>query len=270
MKPATIVFSATGTIQTYRVEMPGMYAIEAAGAQAGATVVDSGAKGARLSGMFSLKKGDLLKIVVGRRGAPANAPHQLLGGSGGSSLVWTGSSDLPQPIKLMLSARGGKAAHASPVAASIAADVGGWMMHPEIDPATTQALSTQWTRVAETRSDSTLADHVRIDRAGYNAGAFPSARPNVQEGDGFVSIRPVMAESTDSESAPILSEQPASHNSGGTRSATGGQVLSSSAPATAAVPPPTKAPSPTVLPQVAPRARLLDHLLRSRRPGKRE
>lgn len=270
MKPATIVFSATGTIQIYRVEASGMYTIEAAGAQAGATVVDSGAKGARLSGMFSLKAGDLLKIVVGRRGTPASPPQQLLGGSGGSSLVWTGSSDLPQPIKLMLYARGGKAAHAAAVDAGSSAELGGWTAHPEIDPLTTQALSTQWTRVAESRSDSTLADHVRIDRAGYNAGAFPSAKPDVQEGDGVVSIHPVMAEATGSDSAPVLSGLPAIDDSVANRPAAARQVVSSSTPAAAAASIPAKTPSPTVLPQVTPRARLLDHLLRNRRPGKRE
>src|SRR5437868_3285807 len=105
MSNNAVVFSATGTIQSYRVPINGTYVIEATGAQGGAGD-QPGRKGCRVRGMFTLKKGEVLKIVAGGHGTSAAPPLHLHGGRGGSSMVWIGSSDLPSPIKLMLSARG--------------------------------------------------------------------------------------------------------------------------------------------------------------------
>ena len=68
MSNAAVVFSATGTIQTFDVTTAGTYVIEASGAQGGGAP-GPGVKGSRVSGMFYLKRGDSLKIVAGTRGA---------------------------------------------------------------------------------------------------------------------------------------------------------------------------------------------------------
>ncbi len=180
MSTEPILFSATGTIQTSLVETTGTYLIEAAGAEGGAGD-RPGEPGARVGGMFSLKRNDRLKLVAGRRGVSGSPPRPVAG-RGGDSLVWMGSTNLPQPVKLMLSARGGRGGSAAPEAA-------GLCLNGEADQATADALATQWT--GGTGQPSARAAGA-TDRCGYNAGAFRTSHPQAQAGDGYVSIRPVV------------------------------------------------------------------------------
>jgi hypothetical protein len=106
MQNAPLVFSATGTIQTYTVPASGTYVIEASGAQGGAGG-GPGGKGARVKGTFFLHHGDVLQIVVGRQGCAGATPHQPAGGGGGGSFVWKGLLPAPLPAKPLLAAGGG-------------------------------------------------------------------------------------------------------------------------------------------------------------------
>lgn len=255
MNPS-VAFSATGTIQAHVVETAGTYAIEAAGAQAGASAERAGPKGARISGMFYLRAGERLKIVVGRMGAPAQPPQQSLAGSGGSSLVWSGSSDLPQPIKLMLSARGGRADPAAPHATAAndaapgepASTANAWNANLELDPLTTAALSTQWTRATHASHGGASRPPVRIDRCGYNAGAFPTSTADVQTGDGCVVIRSIAVGNAEGAATPSPKETPA----------VAAEPVPGAPPVLPTASPP--APAPSVLPGVSPRPRLFPRL----------
>ncbi len=211
MSTPAVVFSATGTIQTYVVPTAGTYRIEAAGGQGG-TSTEPGGKGGIVSGMFLLRRGETLNIVAGRQGAPATPPHQTRGGRGGSSLVWIGQTALPNPIKLMLSARGGRGGSAPPDPASEppfpgaapanSADAQALVAaNAEIDPPTVDALVTQWTRIAPPSGQKSAADAGRTDRAGYVSGAFRQSRPAAQEGPGYVSVTPVTVPTTTPASA---------------------------------------------------------------------
>lgn len=105
MSASATVFSATGTIQTYLVPATGDYLIEACGAQ---SISQSGvtANGDRLYGVFFLRRGDTLKIVVGGHALP-DADGQNYGGDGGS-IVWLASGASAAPAKLLLAAAGGR------------------------------------------------------------------------------------------------------------------------------------------------------------------
>lgn len=178
MKSNPAIFTPTGTIQTYTVEESGCYRIEAAGAQGG-DGGGAGGRGALIGGVFQLARGDRVKLVAGRRGARADA-HLPVAARGGDSLVWMGGADLPQPVKLLLSARGGSGG--GPAAAATAGpDLGG----DENDPPSQDSLASQWTRGTKA---STGAEVGRTDRCGYNAGASPVSTPDHQAGDGYVSI----------------------------------------------------------------------------------
>jgi hypothetical protein len=204
MSETTVTFSATGTNQIYLVQTSGTYRIEAAGAEGGAGA-GPGVKGDRVSGMFFLKRGNLLKIVAGGEGTPSEPPHECGGGGGGASLVWTGSAELPQPIKLMLFARGGKGgAAAKAQVAGMAAESGGGKSPDSatdadelnslggvMDPLTAETLTFQWTRGTGSDSPGTASGQGRDERGCYNAGAFRTSMPESQTGDGFVSITPV-------------------------------------------------------------------------------
>lgn len=241
MSAQTIVFLATGTIQTYTAETAGTYVIEAAGAQGGA-----GAKGAWVSGMFHLQQGDRLKIVAGRRGI-SMPPQPPLAGRGGDSLVWTGPTDLPQAIRLMISARGGhdRIAHqsfAAPGDGVVPFD-GISFNDREADQDTANALGTQWTKGADGAPSRPAAGAARTDRCGYNAGAFRACKPGVQEGDGLVSITLVVL--------PTSSGAPAGGFDGEPLPA-GDDVASP--------------PSSTILPEVTPRPSSWASFFHRRRP----
>lgn len=240
MSTAPIVFTATGTIQAYAVETSGTYLLEAAGAQGGAGE-GPGSLGARVSGMFHLKRGDRLKIVAGRRGIAATP--QRPAGRGGDSLVWTGSADLPQPVKLMLSARGGRNSTSAPSAADApSAPADGIKFNGnEVDPRTADTLATQWTDGAETSQVK-----ARTDPCGYNAGAFRTSQPALQAGDGYVSITPVA----------VSAAPPAPAAGGAEQSAPAGVTRPDEHP-----------PSPTLLPPVTPRPASWAEVLRLRRPS---
>jgi hypothetical protein len=244
MSHAPVVFSATGTVQSYHVPNAGTYVIEATGAQGGAGDTPGG-KGSRVRGMFALKAGDVLKIVAGSQGTPAAPPHHLCGGAGGSSMVWTGSSNLPAPIKLMLSARGGRgggpsAANANAAAGSPASEADGIHVNVgAVDPSTVDALLTQWTGGTGSTRPGGSGGAGRVDHGGYNAGSFRTSTPDVQVGDGHVSIAPVPVPGAGaSEKTPAPAGEPAG-----------------------------EAPSQTVLPLVTPRLKSWKSLLRGpRRP----
>ena len=204
MTESAVKFSATGTNQIYLVKISGTYRIEAAGAQGG-DGAGPGAKGDRVSGMFYLKRGNLLKIVAGSQGLSSAPPHDFGGGAGGSSLVWTGPTELPQPIKLMLFARGGKggaAAKAQDIGNTAessggqdhdpAADSGKFnSVDGEMDRLTAETLAFQWTQGIGSAPPGTASGKRRAEHGSYNAGAFRTGTPEFQTGDGFVTITPV-------------------------------------------------------------------------------
>ena len=101
-----MVFSGTDTVQTYVVPVTGNYIIEAAGAEGGPASC-LGGRGARIKGVFNLTQGEVLRIVVGRRGSPGSASPKSTGGGGGGSFVWKSDVALPLPAKPILVAGGG-------------------------------------------------------------------------------------------------------------------------------------------------------------------
>ena len=277
MSAASVRFSPTGTIQTYLVAVAGTYLIEAAGAQGGASA-SPGVKGGRVSGMFFLKKDDFLKIVAGSQGVLAAPPHHLRGGGGGSSMVWTGSSNLPEPIKLMLSARGGKGGKAAGEAVGSGGsqnpmmDLGEFnLTGGELDRRTADSLATEWTRAKGSAAPFNASGKGQVDRGGYNAGAFRRSTPEVQEGDGYVSITPVSVPTASgtteqrpprtSASAGKKTEAPAS--AGAPATASGSE--STGYPEAAPDENPIHAPSQTILPEVTPRPSSWKKLLSRRR-----
>ena len=283
MSETAVKFSATGTNQIYLVQTAGTYLIEAAGAQGG-DGAGPGVKGDRVSGMFYLKRGNLLKIVAGSQGLSSAPPHDLGGGGGGASLVWTGPTELPEPIKLMLFARGGRggaAAKAQDIGEATesdgseshdpAADLGdGNSPGGEMDPLTAETLALQWTQGKGAGPHRPAGP---TEPGGYNAGAFRTSTPEFQAGDGYVSILPVSvptsAGTTDyrasGASAPTTIDakelttptgEPARAGGSGGESATICPAVSDGNE--------IEAPSQTSLPQVTPRPGSWAKLLRPR------
>lgn len=74
-------FTVTGGIQYWTVPSTGTYTITAAGASGGAANVG---RGARISGTFSLTKGETVRILVGQMGSNTSAFYS---GGGGASFV---------------------------------------------------------------------------------------------------------------------------------------------------------------------------------------
>ena len=285
MSETPIRFSATGTNQIYLVQISGTYRIEAAGAQGG-DGAGPGLKGERVSGMFYLKRGNLLKIVAGSQGTPSDPPHNFGGGAGGASLVWTGPTELPQPIKLMLFARGGKGGAAAKVQnAGETAGADGNKSHDpaadtaelnalggDMDPLTAETLSLQWTRGLGLGLSGTAGGKGRTEHGGYNAGAFPTSTPEFQAGDGYVSITPIAvpASSGATDHRPTGASAPTTIDAKELAPAgvgvSGGE--STGIPAAASSDNEGDAPSPTILPQVTSRPGSWAKLLHQpRRPG---
>ena len=73
-------------IQYWTVPSSGTYTIEVWGAQGGNSYngTNSGGRGARMKGNFSLTKGEILKILVGQQGGQSNGTFYYGGGGGGS------------------------------------------------------------------------------------------------------------------------------------------------------------------------------------------
>ncbi len=283
MSDTPIRFSATGTNQIYLVKINGTYRIEAAGAQGGAGA-DPGVKGDRVSGMFYLKRGNLLKIVAGSQGLPSAPPHGVGGGGGGASLVWTGPTDLPEPIKLMLFARGGRGGaparaqnigeaagpegSKSPDPAAAADEFNS--LGGEMDPLTAETLALQWTQGKGSGPSRTAGP---TEHGGYNAGAFRTSTPEFQAGDGYVSITPVSVPAA--AGSPIRAAAPTKIDAkelatpaGKPASAGAGGGASITIPPAASDDNGLGAPSQTSLPQVTPRPGSWARLLRPRRrPG---
>lgn len=253
--PQKVVFAATGTIQLHPVPTTGAYLIEAAGGQGGAGG-RPGTGGARLSGIFLLKGGDVVKIVAGRRGVSSSGPH-LPGGKGGASLVWTGSSDLPAPIKLMLSARGG--AGGAAVSTTGRPDSFAQMRPPGARPGGTAAgpelrtvgtVATQWTGAAGAVRPLAARAPGPANPGGYNTGAFRNSALEAQMGDGYVSITPVLeSHQTAPGAGPDPDEDQALRDDESTASAVN-RAVSFGAPSETEDDEP---PTPTLLPPVTPR-----------------
>jgi hypothetical protein len=108
----SVVFGATGEIQTYVVPISGGYLIEACGAEAAADDA-GGVRGDYVKGMFYLNRGDILKIVVGSR-QPARAALRMTCAGEGGTIVWRGAGELPLPARLMLAAGSGASTQAGP------------------------------------------------------------------------------------------------------------------------------------------------------------
>lgn len=123
-----VSFSATGALQLYIVPESGRYVIEAAGAQGGGNPAAQGGKGARLRGVFQLRAGDILNLVVGQQGLPGLnlptaddgyagfAPPEQAGvapalsrggGGGGGTFVWKNTLTGGRPDWPLLAAGGG-------------------------------------------------------------------------------------------------------------------------------------------------------------------
>ncbi len=107
MSFSSTTFYAIGAIQQFRVPISGSYLIEAAGAQGGVDGSGIGGRGARVRGIFRLREGELIQIVVGRQGASGTSPHQPAAGGGGGSFVWRGVLSVPLPDFPLLAAGGG-------------------------------------------------------------------------------------------------------------------------------------------------------------------
>ncbi|HTZ21850.1 MAG TPA: hypothetical protein VMC06_13285 [Opitutaceae bacterium] len=284
MSDTAVTFSATGTNQIYLVQTSGTYRIEAAGAEGGAGA-GPGVKGDRVSGMFYLKRGNLLKIVAGSQGLPSAPPHDVGGGGGGASLVWTGSTELPQPIKLMLFASGGKGGAAAKAqdAGGIAesngskddsdptADAGEFnILGGGMDPLTAETLALEWTRGTGSVSTATASGQGRDKRGNYNAGAFRTSAPESQAGDGYVSITPVSvpASSGATGNRPTGAAAPTEIDAQKLAPAGGSDGGTTSIPPTVHRDQGNDIPSPTILPQVTSRpGSWTRHLRPQRRPG---
>ncbi|KAK8889000.1 hypothetical protein M9Y10_033742 [Tritrichomonas musculus] len=89
-------FKYTGSLQTYRIPVKGVYQIKAVGASgSGGNVYNTsyrsvGGKGAQIIGKFTLDKGDIIDIVVGGRGRMTNANDKdgASGGGGGGTFIF--------------------------------------------------------------------------------------------------------------------------------------------------------------------------------------
>ncbi|ACK98715.1 hypothetical protein CN498_22020 [Bacillus thuringiensis] len=74
----------SGDIISWTVQNDGEYKIEAYGAEGG----NSGGKGAKVQGNFNLKKGQVIKILIGQMGgAYTNSKYGTVGGGGGTFLA---------------------------------------------------------------------------------------------------------------------------------------------------------------------------------------
>ena len=95
MKPKDSNFTYTGSIQTYNVPADGVYSFEVAGAAGsegnkyGTSYTSVGGNGAKIVATFSLKKGDIIDLVIGGKGTcvQATANDGTAGGGGGASFV---------------------------------------------------------------------------------------------------------------------------------------------------------------------------------------
>ena len=81
-------FNYTGDVQTFTAPVDGEYTLEVGGAQGGAADYAkglglSGGKGGVSTGKVTLKKGEVLNIYVGQKGAPT---HNAFNGGGGGAL----------------------------------------------------------------------------------------------------------------------------------------------------------------------------------------
>ena len=83
--------AVTAGYQHFTVPSDGVYQLEAFGAEAGKSDFAPGGAGARMRGDFPLKKGDVLKIVVGQMGSDG---AMINVGGGGGTFVAVGA-DLP-------------------------------------------------------------------------------------------------------------------------------------------------------------------------------
>lgn len=107
---APIIFSYTGSLQTYTLLDPGDYRISAAGASGGFTNVKDGGFGALAEGVFTFNGTETLNIIVGRNGLPGFSG----GGGGGGSFVFLPGG----PATPLVVAGGGGGANGSSTSAN--------------------------------------------------------------------------------------------------------------------------------------------------------
>lgn len=120
-------FRASGHLQLYIVPETGSYLLEARGAQGGGEGLAIGGKGSFLRGVFHLKEGEVIHLVVGRQGLTGrNVPslvdetsasdfhnptkeHDVTrgGGGGGGTFIWSGTRTGTLPAWPLLAAGGG-------------------------------------------------------------------------------------------------------------------------------------------------------------------
>jgi len=130
-----VSFNATGVATFYFVPESGRYVIEVAGAQGGGNAAAQGGKGSRLRGVFNLRAGEVINLVIGQRGLPGldlplgeetvtgsflQEVSSLIptlargGGGGGGTFVWKNTLTGGRPDWPMLAAGGGGGASAGP------------------------------------------------------------------------------------------------------------------------------------------------------------
>ncbi|WP_164976201.1 hypothetical protein [Oleiharenicola lentus] len=112
-------FEATGHLQIYLVPETATYLLTAAGAEGGGHGVAVGGRGAMVRGLFHLRVGEVLHLVVGRQGQPGMSVPPLAngvscspaclrgGGGGGGTFVWKGNPQGARPTWPLLAAGGG-------------------------------------------------------------------------------------------------------------------------------------------------------------------
>lgn len=120
-------FQSTGVLQLYIVPTTGSYMIAAAGAQGGGHRTAPGGKGALARGVFHLRAGEVLHLVVGKQGEPGMSlptaaggpeaasfipPNETTavlrgGGGGGGTFIWKSTAHGERPTWPLLAAGGG-------------------------------------------------------------------------------------------------------------------------------------------------------------------
>jgi hypothetical protein len=114
----SIVYDATGAIQSVIVPETGLYDIASEGATGGADAAgDAGGAGAAVSGSFELTAGDVIDILVGEAGEAGTSTEG--GGGGGGTFVYDATTGM-----LLEAAGGGGGAGAGSATSGVPGDPG--------------------------------------------------------------------------------------------------------------------------------------------------
>ncbi len=108
----TETITNTGTVETYTVEVSGIYDITADGAEGGPGYDGSGNTtpggfGAAVGGDIYLQAGDQLEIIVGQQGGSGAPGHGAGGGGGGSFVIETNNGSTSVNIDEVIAGGGG-------------------------------------------------------------------------------------------------------------------------------------------------------------------